>query len=57
MAETTQEPNYRAAHEAYLRVTRYWAPEMIDSPEHFEKLLEAMISAAFAPSPTPETET
>jgi hypothetical protein len=40
------EPNYRAAHAAYRRVTAYWAPELIDSPEHFSKLLDAMLAAA-----------
>lgn len=44
-------PNYTAAHEVYRKTTAFWAPELIDSPDHFEKLFDAMHHAAFPHAP------
>ena len=42
-----EEPNYEAAHKAFLECIAFWPPEWVNDPDMFAKCLDDILDAAF----------
>lgn len=47
-ASEPSEPNYDRAQREFHRVTSYWAPEWVNDPSMFAKMLDSVLAAALS---------